>query len=69
MKYSNINNTTLLGYESADITVHPPPPNCRELVHFFRISVYCSQKMSSKESLNISELFRFKDPKILCTIF
>ena len=30
----------LLGYEPADLTVHPPPPqNCRGWVQFFRIGV------------------------------
>ena len=28
-----------LGYEPADLTVHPPPQNCRGWVHFFRIGV------------------------------
>ena len=32
-----------IGYESADLNVHPPP-NCRGWVHFFRIGVQCSQK-------------------------
>ena len=30
---------TLLGYEPADLTVHPPPQNDRGWVHFFRIGV------------------------------
>ena len=30
---------TILGYEPADLTVHPPPQNCRRWVHFFRIGV------------------------------
>ena len=30
---------SLLGYESANLTVHPPPRNCRGWVHFFRIGV------------------------------
>ena len=29
----------ILGYEPADLTVHPPPQNCRGWVHFFRIGV------------------------------
>ena len=29
----------ILGYEPADLTVHPPPQNNREWVHFFRIGV------------------------------
>ena len=29
----------LLGYEPADLTVHPPPQNCRGWVHFFHIGV------------------------------
>ena len=28
-----------IGYEPADLTVHPPPPNGRGWVHFFRIGV------------------------------
>ena len=28
-----------IGYEPADLTVHPPPQNCRGWVHFFRIGV------------------------------
>ena len=28
-----------IGYEPADLTVHPPPPNDRGWVHFFRIGV------------------------------
>ena len=28
-----------LGYEPADLTVHPPPQNDRRWVHFFRIGV------------------------------
>ena len=30
---------TVIGYEPADLTVHPPPPNDRGWVHFFRIGV------------------------------
>ena len=33
-----------VGYEPADLTVHPLPQNCRGWVHFFRIGVQCSQK-------------------------
>ena len=29
----------ILGYELADLTVHPSPQNCRGWVHFFRIGV------------------------------
>ena len=28
-----------IGYEPADLTVHPPPQNNRGWVHFFRIGV------------------------------
>ena len=28
-----------IGYEPADLTVHPPPPNYRGWVHFFRIGL------------------------------
>ena len=31
--------TQLIGYEPADLTVHPPPQNDRGWVHFFRIGV------------------------------
>ena len=53
-----------LGYEPADLTVHPPPPELPMVGSFFsyRCLVF-PKKMSSKKSLNISELFRFKDPK------
>ena len=57
----------LVVYGPADLTVHHPPPplpNCQGSVYFF--SVYVSsipQKLVSKESLNISELFRLKDHK------
>ena len=30
---------TVIGYEPADLTVHPPPQNDREWVHFFRMGV------------------------------
>ena len=30
---------SLIGYEPANLTVHPPPQNCRGWVHFFRIGV------------------------------
>ena len=30
---------TDIGYEPADLTVHPPPQNYRGWVHFFRIGV------------------------------
>ena len=33
------NLSSLLGYEPADLTVHPPPQNDREWVHFFRMGV------------------------------
>ena len=29
----------LIGYEPADLTVHPPPQDCRGWVHFFCIGV------------------------------
>ena len=29
----------IIGYEPADLTVHPPPQNYRGWVHFFRIGV------------------------------
>ena len=48
---------TKLGYEPADLTV----PELPRVGLFFLYR--CPEKMFSKESLNISELFRFKDPK------
>ena len=30
---------TIIGYEPADLTVHPPPQNDRGWVHFFRTGV------------------------------
>ena len=30
---------SLIGYEPAGLTVHPPPPNDRGWVHFFRMGV------------------------------
>ena len=30
---------SILSYEPADLTVHPPPQNDREWVHFFRMGV------------------------------
>ena len=42
---ADIAKCTIVGYEPADLTVYPPPPqNCRGWVHFFRIGVWCSQK-------------------------
>ena len=32
-------DSLLVGYEPADLTVNPPPQNCREWVHFFRMGV------------------------------
>ena len=37
--FLNIYLSMLLGYEPAGLTVHPPPPNDRGWVHFFRIGV------------------------------
>ena len=35
-----LKRVNILGYEPADLTVHPPPPqNDREWVHFFRMGV------------------------------
>ena len=36
--YGSIDCPSLLGYEPADLTVHPPQ-NDREWVHFFRMGV------------------------------
>ena len=38
------NNEDIIGYEPADLTVHPPPQNCRGCVNFFRICVYSVPK-------------------------
>ena len=53
-----------LGYEPANLTVHPPPPKLLRVGSFFsyRCLVF-PKKMSSKESLYLSELSRLKDPK------
>ena len=51
-----------IGYEPADLTVHPPELPRVGSFFSYRCLVF-PKKMSSKESLNISELFRFKDPK------
>ena len=44
---------------------YPPPPRTAEggFILFVQVS-RVPQKMSLKESLNISELFRLKDPKV-----
>ena len=34
-----LEQTNNIGYEPADLTVHPPPQNCRGWVHFFRIGL------------------------------
>ena len=53
-----------IGYEPEDLTVHPPPRTAEGgLISFVYASIVFSKKTSSKESLNTSELFRFKDPK------
>ena len=40
LQYVSINFCIpLVGYEPADLTVHPPPKNDRGWVHFFRIGV------------------------------
>ena len=36
---TEVNMPGVIGYEPADLTVHPPPPNDRGWVHFFRIGV------------------------------
>ena len=53
-------NTDHLGYEPADLTMQPPPlkkPVEGVLIFFVSVSSV-PQKMSSKESLYFSELFR-----------
>ena len=37
--YTDMCQSRLIGYEPADLTVHPPPQNDREWVHFFRMGV------------------------------
>ena len=51
----------IIGYEPVDLTVHPPPPELPRVSSIFsyRFLVF-PKKMSSKESLNISELLRLK---------
>ena len=41
----------LIGYEPADLTVHPPQKNDRGWVYFFRIGVLCHQKFFHKEKV------------------
>ena len=49
-----------IGYEPADFTVHPHPHKTAEGGFIFFVF---PKKMSSEESLNISEVFRLKDSK------
>ena len=53
-----------IGYEPADLTVHPPPPELPRVGSFspYRCLVF-TNKMSSRESLCFSELLRLKDQK------
>ena len=52
MEY-NVFITFLLGYEPADLTVHPPPPpNDGGWVRFVRIGVYCHQNFFPKEKVD-----------------
>ena len=56
----------LVVYGPADLTVYHPPPLAKLSRVGLFFSVYVSsvlKKLVSKESLNISELFRLKDPK------
>ena len=53
-----LNNLIIL-YNITNLILHPPPPRTAE----GRFIVFVPKKMSSRESLDISELFRFKDPK------
>ena len=52
----------IVGYEPADLTVHPPRTAEGGFIFFVKVSSV-PKKMSSKESLCFSELFRLKDPK------
>ena len=52
-----------IGYEPADLTVHPPPELPRVGSFLFVQLSSVPKKMSSKESLCFSELLRLKDPK------
>ena len=58
-----------IGYEPADLTVHPLPPIPKTaesgfIFFMWVFSVCVPIKISSKESLNFSELFRLEDPKM-----
>ena len=52
-----------VGYEPADLTVHPPPRTAEGGFIFFVEVSSVPKKMSSKESLCFSDLLRLKDPK------
>ena len=54
----------IVGYEPADLTVHPPSRTAEGGLIFFRIGVYSvPKKLSTNESLCFSELFWLKDQK------
>ena len=38
-KHAILHSVSLIGYEPAGLTVHPPPQNDRGWVHFFRMGV------------------------------
>ena len=47
------NVSILIGYEPANLTVHPSPPNKRSRLDlFFSIGVLCHQKFFYKEKVN-----------------
>ena len=52
-----------IGYEPADLTVHPPPQNDRGWVHFFRIGVQCHQNFFPKEKVDFVGDIRIRTHK------
>ena len=62
--YLFIYSVCLLDYEPATLTVHPPPPRTAEGGFIFFVYVSSvPKKISSKDIVNISELFRQKHTK------
>ena len=61
------NYNILQDYETAGLTMHPPPPLELSMVSasiWYKCEVFPQKKMSLKESLNT--LFRLGDPKHVC---
>ena len=54
---------TLVGYEPADLTVHPPPQNCRGWVHFFSYMCLVFPKNVLKRKPVLFRVIQIKRPK------